>query len=145
MFIVTTASDGERAGCLVGFTSQVSISPPRMLICLSTQNHTYRVAVHADMLALHVLGPAQHDLAELFGERSGDEVDKFTRCSWRPGPGNIPLIEDCPRRVVGRVLRKDSFGDHVGFLLEPTGIEITSTGPGLSYQQVEDLNPGHPA
>ena len=57
MFIVTAAFDWERAGCLVGFTSQVSISPPRMLICLSTQNHTYRLARLADMLALHVPGP----------------------------------------------------------------------------------------
>ncbi len=145
MFIVTTASDGQQAGCLVGFTSQVSIDPPRMLVCLSVRNHTYRVAKHADMLAVHVLGPDQRDLAELFGETSGDDVDKFARCSWRPGPRNVPLLEDCPRRIVGRVLSRDSFGDHVGFLLEPTGIEVNSTGASLSYQQVDELQAGHPA
>lgn len=145
MFIVTAASDGQRAGCLVGFSSQVSIDPPRMLICLSVQNHTYRVARRADMLAVHVLGPGQRDLAELFGGVSGDDVDKFARCSWRLGPGDVPLLEDCPRRIVGRVLRQDPFGDHVAFLLDPTDIEVTSTGAGLSYEEVEDLEAGHPA
>jgi len=145
MFIVTAASDGERAGCLVGFSSQVSIDPPRMLVCLSVQNHTYRVARNADMLVVHVVGAGQRDLAELFGEVSGDDVDKFARCSWRLGPGGVPLLEDCPRRIVGRVLRRYRFGDHVGFLLDPIGIEVTSTGAGLSYEEVEDLEAGHPA
>ncbi len=31
MFIVTTAADGERAGCLIGFLTQASIKPPRLL------------------------------------------------------------------------------------------------------------------
>jgi len=76
---------------------------------------------------------------------SGDYVDKFARCSWRRGPGDVPLLEDCPRRIVGRVLRQDPYGDHVGFLLDPTELEVTSTDAGLSYRQVEDLEAGHPA
>lgn len=145
MFIVTAASAGERAGCLVGFSSQASIDPPRMLVCLSVQNHTYRVAKDADLLAVHVIEPGQRDLAELFGGVSGDDVDKFARCSWRTGPGRVPLLEDCPRRIIGRVLRRDPFGDHVGFLLDPTGIDVTTTGAGLSYEEVKDLEAGHPA
>ncbi|MGH3330053.1 MAG: flavin reductase, partial [Nocardioidaceae bacterium] len=57
MFVVTTANDGHRAGCLVGFTTQASIDPPRMLVCLSVKNRTYRVAQEAEYLAVHVLGP----------------------------------------------------------------------------------------
>ena len=53
MFVVTTAHDGERAGCMVGFTTQASINPPRMMVCLSVKNHTHRVARHADLLAVH--------------------------------------------------------------------------------------------
>lgn len=145
VFVVTAAHGAERAGCLVGFTSQVSIDPPRMLVCLSVKNHTYRVARRASVLAVHVLDPAQHELADLFGGRSGDDTDKFARCTWHAGPGGVPVLDDCPRRVVGRVLRRDPFGDHVGFLLEPTDIEVDDVGEGLSYEEVEDLEPGHPA
>ena len=43
--LVVTAFDGrERAGCLVGFSTQCSIDPPRYLVCISTANHTARVA-----------------------------------------------------------------------------------------------------
>ena len=55
MYIVTTQADDERAGCLVGFTSQVSIGPPRFLVGLSERNHTFRVAQRATHLAVHLL------------------------------------------------------------------------------------------
>ena len=42
MYVVTTRADGQSAGCLVGFTSQVSIEPRRFLVGLSKRNHTYR-------------------------------------------------------------------------------------------------------
>jgi flavin reductase (DIM6/NTAB) family NADH-FMN oxidoreductase RutF len=43
MYIVTVSTGRERAGCLMGFATQVSISPGRFLACLSIKNHTYRV------------------------------------------------------------------------------------------------------
>ena len=145
MFVVTTVREGERAGCLVGFTTQASIAPPRMLVCLSTANHTYRVARDADLLAVHVLDRTEHELAELFGGRTGDEIDKFDRCRWRPGPDGLPLLEDCPRRLVGRVLSRQEYGDHVGFLLAPLSLEGVERTVALDYNQAEDIDAGHPA
>jgi flavin reductase (DIM6/NTAB) family NADH-FMN oxidoreductase RutF len=144
MFVVTTCAQ-ERAGCLVGFTTQASIDPPRLLVCLSVQNHTYRVARDAAFVAVHVLGPDEHRLARLFGEQTGDRIDKFAQCSWRPGPAGVPLLEDCPRFVVGRVLEQIPLGDHVGFLLEPVAVDSSSSVPGLTFEDVEDMSPGHPA
>lgn len=145
MFIVTTAAGGHRAGCLVGFTTQSSIDPPRLLVCLSVENHTYQVAQQAGLLAIHVLDPAQQELAELFGGETGDEVDKFDRCHWTDGPGGVPLLEDCPRRLVGRILERHPLGDHTGFLLEPVSLEVEGTGPGLTFEQAKDIDAGHPA
>ena len=145
MFVVTTAHDGQRAGCLVGFTTQASIDPPRMLVCLSSVNHTYRVAEHAALLAVHLLAPDQRNLAELFGGSTEDDVDKFGRCAWTEGPEGVPLLVDCERRFVGKVLAKHRLGDHVGFLLEPVQVEAYDEGQGLTYEQVEDVDPGHPA
>ncbi len=145
MFVVTTAAQGERSGCLVGFTTQASIDPPRLLVCLSVQNHTYRVASRAALLAVHVLDPEQRDLAELFGEQTGDTTDKFSQCSWSPGPDGVPLLEDCPRFVVGRVVGRQAFGDHVGHLLEPVEVEAHRSSEAMGIEEVEDLDPGHEA
>lgn len=145
MFVVTTAADGQRAGCMVGFATQVSIDPPRMLVCLSERNHTYGVAERARFLGVHVLEPDQRELAELFGSATGDEIDKFDRCAWHPGPDGLPLLDECPRRLVGRVLERHPLGDHVGFLLQPLSEHAGAHDQGLTYQQVRDVEPGHPA
>ena len=55
MFVVTTRADDELSGCLVGFSTQVSIDPPRFLVGLSKRNHTYRIASRADHLAVHLV------------------------------------------------------------------------------------------
>jgi flavin reductase (DIM6/NTAB) family NADH-FMN oxidoreductase RutF len=145
MFVVTTTDGTERSGCLVGFTTQVSIDPPRMLVCLSVRNHTHRVAQGAALLAVHVLGPDQRALSELFGEETGDEIDKFSRCAWQPGRGGVPLLDGVLRLFVGRVLETLPLGDHTGFLLEPVLVEATSPAEGLTFEDVKDMEPGHDA
>ncbi len=146
MYIVTAVDPGtgERSGCLIGFATQCSIDPYRYLVCISRANHTHRVAAGSPMLAVHVLGPAQHDLAALFGEQTGDEVDKFARCAWTAGPDGTPLLDACPRRLVGRVLDRFELGDHTGFLLEPVQ-EAGEDAPALMFSAVHDLEAGHPA
>ncbi|GII25796.1 flavin reductase family protein [Planosporangium mesophilum] len=153
MFVVTAVhrDTGVRAGCLVGFATQSSLGPDRFLVCLSQNNFTYRVATYADVLAVHAPAATQRDLAALFGTRTGDEVDKFARCAWRPGPSGVPLLDDCPRRFVGEVLERVPLGNHTGFLLSP--IEVTGdatadgkpTGRPLMFSDVADLDAGHPA
>lgn len=144
VFVVTTTDGAERSGCLVGFSTQASIDPPRVLVCLSVQNHTHRVAERAELLAVHVLEEGQHELSELFGGETGDEVDKFARCDWRAGPGGVPLLDDCPQRVVGRILQRTPFGDHTGYLLEPVQAGGDDAAP-LTLREVADVEPGHGA
>jgi flavin reductase (DIM6/NTAB) family NADH-FMN oxidoreductase RutF len=125
MSVVTTAAGDERAGCLIGFQAQSSITPARFVVWLSKANHTYRVAMHAEHLAVHFLTADDVDLAELFGTLSGDQVDKFARCGWRPGPSGVPVLDRCPHHVVmARHVVLDDGGDHVclvGRLVEVAG------------------------
>jgi flavin reductase (DIM6/NTAB) family NADH-FMN oxidoreductase RutF len=146
MLIVTAAAGDERAGCLVGFHTQSSIDPRRWAVWISTANHTYRVACRSSVLAVHFPSVDDHDLAELFGSVTGDEVDKFARCEWAEGPEGVPLLARCQNRFVGRVLdRLEGGGDHVCFLVEPTDVEHASPLRQLGFHAVRDLRPGHPA
>ena len=144
LFVVTACDGSDADGCLVGFATQSSIDPPRMLVCLSRDNRTYRIAQGSDFLAVHVLSPEQHALAERFGAETGDEVDKLAGLSWRPGPGGVPLIEELPRVLLGRVLERFVLGDHVGHLLEPVAVEGAEGGPALMLHDAEDIEAGHP-
>jgi flavin reductase (DIM6/NTAB) family NADH-FMN oxidoreductase RutF len=146
MFVATTAAGDERAGCLVGFTTQCSIDPPRYLVCISQANHTHRVAARAAVLALHVLRHDQRHLAELFGAETGDETDKFERCRWRPGPDGVPVLEEAPAGFVGRVIDRLDTGDHTAYVLELLDAWAPDGTSGLlTFHDVRDLHPGHPA
>lgn len=148
MVVVTVAAGDERDGCLVGFHSQCSIDPPRYAVWLSVANRTEELAQRATHLAVHLLGAAQHDLAELFGGETGDDVDKLARCAWTPGPGGVPLLEACPGRIVGRVVESSrGDGDHALFVLAVEKAAAAGDVPGarLHLSAVTDIDPGHDA
>jgi flavin reductase (DIM6/NTAB) family NADH-FMN oxidoreductase RutF len=145
MFIATVATGDERAGCLIGFATQCSIDPPRFLAGISDKNRTFRVAKGADAMAIHLVPESATELAELFGGETGDEVDKFERCEWRPGPGGVPLLDGCPNRFVGRILERIDFGDHVGLVLEPFLAEEDEDSGQLGFHRAKRIDPGHEA
>jgi flavin reductase (DIM6/NTAB) family NADH-FMN oxidoreductase RutF len=145
MFIVTVRAGDEMAGCLVGFGGQTSINPPRFLVCLSRENHTYRVAMRAPDLAVHFVPRQAEALAQLFGSCTGDVVDKFARCTWKSGPAKMPILLQCPDWFVGRVLDRLDLGDHVGFLLDPIAAHQATGAPYYTFEQAKRLEPGHPA
>jgi flavin reductase (DIM6/NTAB) family NADH-FMN oxidoreductase RutF len=143
MLIVTAAAGGQRAGCLIGFATQVSIHPPRFMACLSVKNRTFRVARDADVLVVHFVTEDDGDLAELFGGETGDEVDKFTRCAWHPGPNRTPVVDQLQNWFAGRILERHDFGDHHGFVLEPIDGEAGRGEKTLTFHRAKRIEPGH--
>ena len=144
LVVVTTAEGQEQAGCLVGFHSQSSIEPRRYTLWLSKANHTYRVALHSSYLAVHFLTSRDLGLAEHFGTLTGDRTDKFAGLAVAEGPGGVPVLTDCPHRlVVRRIALLDEGGDHVCLVTEP--VTAHSSGPfePLRPSQVGHLVPGH--
>lgn len=150
MAIVTAAHAGRRSGCLVGFDTQCSFHPPRFLVCVSKNNHTYPLAEiqaeHEGLLGVHLLSTPQHrPLARLFGEQTEDEIDKFAAVSWHSGPEDVPVLDDCPTWFAGRVAGRLDGGDHVVYLLAPVAASRGHRVHQLGMQQLTHLKPGHPA
>lgn len=143
LFVVTAAAGDERSGCLVGFATQCSIKPPRFLICLSVENHTFGVATGATHLGVHALGEEHRALAERFGSQTGDEVDKFAAGGWRDGPFGVPVLQG-PAWFVGEILQRVDLGDHLGHVLEPVAVGAADAlDDQLGFQDAKDIDPGH--
>src|SRR3954451_18298446 len=70
MFVVGAAADRDADACLVGFTTQCSIEPPRFAAFLSKSNRTYEIATRAEVLVLHLIRPEQGAEAAGFGRSS---------------------------------------------------------------------------
>jgi flavin reductase (DIM6/NTAB) family NADH-FMN oxidoreductase RutF len=144
MFVVGAAADGDADACLVGFTSQCSIDPPRFAVFLSKANHTYELARESDVVVVHRLRADQHDLAEHFGGTSKhDDPQKLSGCQWTPGPGGVPVIDGCDW-FAGRILDRIDVGDHVAFVLQPFGGACSETRQ-LGAQEALDIEAGRPA
>ena len=96
-------------------------------------------------MAVHLVPADAAELAELFGGRTGDEIDKFERCAWHEGPHGQPILDDCPSWFVGSVVDRTVLGDHVGFLLEPRAARHEPGDSGLDFQRVRGIEAGHEA
>jgi flavin reductase (DIM6/NTAB) family NADH-FMN oxidoreductase RutF len=146
MAVVTTVADGERAGCLVGFHAQCSVAPARYVVWLSKANHTHRIAMRSEVLAVHFLDRSQRELAELFGGTSGDDHDKFERCEWAPGLDGVPVLTACPHHVIGRrVALLDEGSDHVCVVVHPVEVGAPGGLQPMRLSDAADIDPGHEA
>jgi flavin reductase (DIM6/NTAB) family NADH-FMN oxidoreductase RutF len=146
LVVVTAAAGEQRGGCVAGFHTQCGLDPPRYAVWLSKANLTYRVALFASHLAVHLLDARDHDLAELFGGTTGDDVDKFARCDWTLGPAGVPLLDRCASvLVLQRTATCDTGDDHVCFIGAPVDARHQ---PGLRpfhLSDAADIEPGHAA
>jgi len=144
MFVVGAAADDEADACLVGFTSQCSIEPPRFTVFLSKANRTYEIARRASTLIVHRVRSEQHDVAEHFGATTAhDSPGKLASWPWSAGPDGAPVIRGCDW-FAGRIEAQFDVGDHVAFVLSPFGGRC-EPGHQLGFQAARDIEAGRPA
>ena len=145
MMIVTAATGTERAGCLIGFSTQCSIDPLRFVVCLSDKNRTYRVAQDASALGVHLVPADREDLVALFGSNTGDDIDKFERTGWHPAGDGTPIVDGCPNWFVGRVLHRVDAGDHQAIVVEPVEAAAGADVRQFPFHRAKRFEPGHEA
>lgn len=146
MFVVTARDDDGPSGCLVGFLTQGSIDPPRLVVLISKANHTYGVATHTSQLVVHFLHEGNLELARLFGEETGDQVDKFDRWDWESVSGvGPPVLKGTRGWVAGQVLDRMDAGDHVAHVVSVERARVDGPPGQLPFHLVRGFSPGHPA
>ena len=144
LVVLTTAAEGTLAGCLVGFHVQAGIEPQRYSLWISKANHTYRTSLRAEHFAVHFLTADDVALAEQFGSRTGEEVDKFEGVATTLDEYGVPVLTGCPHRMLlDRLAVLDDGSDHV--CLTATVRAAVSAGEyrPLRVSDVSHLDPGH--
>ena len=104
------------------------------------------MAADATHLAVHVFDREHLDVVELFGERTGDTVNKFDHCHWHSGPAQIPILDDAAAWFVGKILDDSPSATTSGTCWSRWAatrrIELEHW---VSFGDVHDLQPGHEA
>ncbi|MCD4525392.1 flavin reductase family protein [Nocardioides sp. cx-173] len=144
LIVLTTAAEGERAGCLVGFHAQSSISPQHYCVWLSKANHTYRVALRSAHFAVHFLTDQDAATAERFGTLSGEDTDKFAGLDFELDPHGVPLLGACPHRMsLERIAVLDDGSDHVCITTQVSSASAPGSFEPLRVSDATHLVPGH--
>lgn len=144
LIVVTTAVGDERAGCLVGFHTQSSISPQHYCLWLSKANHTYRMSLRASYFAVHFLTAQDLAMAKWFGTQTGEDTDKFSGIGIDDDETGIPLVRACPNRMVlERISMLDDGGDHVCITTRVRSAQNEGPFLPLRLSDAEHLTPGH--
>ena len=144
LIVVTTAAENERAGCLVGFHAQSSISPQHYCIWLSKANYTYRVSLRAACFAVHFLTVDDFALAERFGTLSGEDTDKFAGFEVELEQNGVPLLKACPNRMsLERIAVLDDSSDHVCLTTRVCSASTSGAFEPLRVSSAIHLEPGH--
>ena len=84
-------------------------------------------------------------LARLFGEETGDVVDKFAAVDWRLGVTGAPLLVDSAVSMEGHILGHFSVGDHEAFLVRAVRAVAGGHDGLLTFRSGPPLEAGHPA
>lgn len=144
LIVLTTAAEGEQAGCLLGFHSQSSISPQHYCVWLSKANHTYRVSLRTVYFAAHFLTADDLALAERFGTLSGDDTDKFAGIDIDTDENGVPLLRACPNRMLlERIATLDDGSDHVCITTRVRSAHSGGDFVPLHVSEADHLVPGH--
>jgi flavin reductase (DIM6/NTAB) family NADH-FMN oxidoreductase RutF len=122
--VVTAASGGERDGCFISYIAPCSIDPPRLLLLSSVETMTHTLILRSRALAVHPIGRKQKHLFELFGHRTGREVDKLAQIEWSSGETGSPVLREAIAYMEGRVIDTMECGDHTACLVEPVAAEL---------------------
>ena len=144
LVVVTTAAEGEKAGCLVGFHAQSSITPKHYCVWLSKANHTYVVGLRATHFAVHFLTTDDFTIAERFGTVSGEDTDKFAGFEVDLDPHGIPDLTACPNRIsLERIAVLDDGSDHVCLTTQVREARSGRRFTPLRVSSAAHLVPGH--
>ena len=121
--------------------------PPTELpgLHLETQPHAAGGRARATGMGLHLLGEDQEDMARLFGEETGDLVDKFAAVDWRLGSTGAPLLVESAVCLEGQTLGHS----RSAITRASCCAAVCSVAGGhaglLTYRDAPPLEPGHPA
>lgn len=135
--VVTTMCDGVPHGLTVSAFSSVSLSPPRVLICLGNDTDSKPLIDRSRSFAVHILGRDHVELGPRFAKLIPGVEDPFVGMSYRAEVTGSPILESCIAWLDCRVESTFPTGDHTIYIgdVQATGRPDDESDPVLYYRR----------
>ena len=113
--VTARQADGTPVGLTANSFNSVSLAPPLVLWSLARSAGSMPAFARGSHYAVHILGAAQHALAERFARKA---VDRFEGLPFREGAGGVPILDGSV--AVFECFNRSRYeeGDHVIFVGE---------------------------
>lgn len=110
---IVTARAGEKVhGMTVSAFSEVSLSPPLVLVCAERTTNTLPLIEEGRVFAVNVLAVGQEALSNKFASKK-DEWQRFEGLDWETAATGAPILPGTLAALDCRVVAAHEAGDHV--------------------------------
>lgn len=124
--VVTSVLDGVPSGMTVSAFAAVSLTPPRVSICVSLEAET-RPAIEASRhFAVHILGREQAELGMRFAHLLPDVPVPFEGLSYRTAVTGSPILAECIAWLDCELESTIAVGDHKLFIGIPLAVDAAA-------------------
>ena len=135
LYVITSELDGKFNGQIANTVVQVTAEPPRIAVSISKNNFTHGFIAASGVFAVSVLDASTPmKFIGLFGFKSGKDIDKFSKVSFRKGSTGCPLVlENTLSILEAKVIEQVDCGTHTLFIADVVSAEVLSKGNPLTY------------
>lgn len=136
LYLITSKNAGRLNGQIVNTVIQVTSEPPRIAVIINKKNLTHELIVKSKVFSASVLEEATPmTFLGPFGFRSGRDIDKLSKVSFREGLTGCPLITEHALSVLeAEVIDSVDLGTHTVFIGNVVSSEVLKEGNPLTYQ-----------
>ncbi|UCH88348.1 MAG: flavin reductase [Thermoplasmata archaeon] len=135
--VVTSFRGDEINGLTVAWASQVSYSPPMVMISVGPGRHTHDMIKESGCFAINILGESKMELAKHFGMQSGRKVKKFENIEYERKVTGAPILIDAIAYLDCKVHSSHTAGDHTIFVGTIEDCKICSDEEPLIYRTTD--------
>jgi len=126
VWVISADAAGEREASTVTWVSQMSFTPPLVVVGIRAGSHLHAVVEKAGAFAMHLVAAGQKDVAEAFIKETKVTADTIGGRNYSAGPATrAPILEGFPCWFEARVVERVTKGDHTIFVGEVVEASMT--------------------
>jgi flavin reductase (DIM6/NTAB) family NADH-FMN oxidoreductase RutF len=124
IYVLTTFYQDEINAMIASWVSQVSYTPPLIMVAVHPNRYSHHLIENSSCFALHVLSRQQKDYLTRF--KGPDLKAKFSAIDWRRGKTGCPILSESVAYLECQLKGKYSPGNHSLFIGEVVDAGIFS-------------------
>lgn len=136
LYIVSASCEGKLNGQIVNTVFQVTSDPPRIAVAVHKDNLTHEFIQGSGAFAVSILDQeTPFPFIGTFGFKSGRDIDKLSKCSYRIGESGAPIVTENALSVMeSKVIGEMDIGSHTIFVADVIAADVLKKGVALTYK-----------